>query len=148
MNTEKSFGLFGQIIASDLTLINPANKSEKINIKGVLMSVDMVKEVEYIKVLGIDGTIKPYINEGDFNVKIRGWFTTDNAHDYPIEATRMLIKLLKLKTSLKAVSDLLLTFNVFNLVVLSFHFFQVEGVQNTQFFEIETVSDYEPIPFS
>jgi hypothetical protein len=138
---EQAYGLFGLTVFSDLTLTDPDNADLSVQILGVLMDVKTTKTIDMVSVQNVSGTIKTYINDGDFEIKIRGWFTTDNANDYPIEKVNQLKKLLKLNKALKVTSDFLLLFDIYNIVVLDYNLFQVEGVQNTQFFEISSVSD-------
>jgi Domain of unknown function (DUF6046) len=138
---EQPYGLFGLTVFSDLTLINPNRKDDKFQILGVLFNVTMTKNIDMVTVQNLDGTIKTHINDGDFDIKIKCWVSTDNANDYPIEAVTQLKDLLKLKTHLEVQSDFLLLFDIYNIVVTDYNIFQVEGVQNTQFFEISAVSD-------
>jgi hypothetical protein len=138
---EQAYGLFGLTVFSDLTLSDLDNENQKVQILGVLMDVKMTKNIDMVAVQNLSGTIKTHINDGDFDVKIRGWFTTNNANDYPIEKVGQLNELLKSNKTLKATSDFLLLFDIYDIVVTDYNFFQVEGVQNTQFFEISAVSD-------
>lgn len=138
---EQAYGLFGLTVFSYLTLTDPNNLDLSIEIQGVLMDVKMTKNIDMVSVQNVKGTIKTYINEGDFDIKIRGWFASDNASDYPIREVNRLKNLLSVNRALKVVSDFLLLFDIYDVVVMDYNFFQVEGVQNTQFFEISAVSD-------
>lgn len=141
IGSEQAYGLFGLTVFSDLILINPTNAADKVHILGVLFNLTATKNIDTVAVQNVDGTIKTHINDGDIDIKIRCWLSTDNANDYPIEAVTQLKKLLKLKTALKVQSDFLLLFDIYNIVVTDYNVFQVEGVQNTQFFEISALSD-------
>ena len=92
-------------------------------------------------VTGLNGTIKTYVSDGDFDIRMRGMLIADNPNDYPIEEVKQLTELLKQPLSIEVVCDYLQLFGIYNLVIQDYNFPQSEGTQNTQVFEINALSD-------
>lgn len=107
----------------------------------VLIEVNQAKNIVTTAIQGRKGTVKEYINDGDFNVRIRGALVSQKAHTYPKEDVSRLIALMKTPESLAVVSPYLQQFEIYNIVVTDFNFPQQEGYQNMQLFEINAISD-------
>jgi hypothetical protein len=106
----------------------------------VLIDVSQSKNIITTAITGRDGTIKEYISDGDYVINIKGALTTQG-NLYPLDDTRDLLAILRKKETLNIVSDYLRLFDIYNIVVTDYKFSQVEGFQNTQFFEINAISD-------
>jgi hypothetical protein len=104
-----------------------------------LIDVSQTKNIVTTVVQGRNGTVKEYIADGDYDVRIRGALVTDNY--YPREEVRDLHELLKQSELLTVVSDYLQLFDIKELVVTDYSFKQQEGYQNVQLFEINAISD-------
>ena len=122
-------------------LIDPDDDTNSFDLLTVVFEVTMTKVIDTVAVNGINGTIKTYIADGDFDVRIKGIITKDNANDYPIEDVRKLMALLKIKKSLKIICDYLVLFGIYELAITDYSFAQMEGVQNAQLFDIAALSD-------
>lgn len=107
----------------------------------VLVDVSMTKNVIKTAVQGRNGTIKEYISDGDYEVRLRGAVVRDGEHNYPYDEMRDFHALLSRSEALPVVADYLRLFNIYSLVVTGFKFGQTEGMQNVQTFEIDCVSD-------
>lgn len=93
---------------------------------------------------GRDGTVKEYINEGDWSVNLvvgiqatEGGKITD---DYPSEALRELRKILDVKDRIEVASEFLKIFDITHIVVKSYGATQTTE-QNYQAVTISAVSD-------
>jgi hypothetical protein len=120
---------------------DPDNADNKLELLTVIIEVSMTKNIDTVAVNGVDGTIKTYINDGDFDVRLRGMITSSNQDDYPLDDVRKLIELLKIRKSLKVTCEYLMLFGIYELAVMDYGFPQLEGTQNTQLFDISALSD-------
>lgn len=133
--------MLGTPVFCDMILQNKEG-SLKLQLLWVLAEVNMSKNIVKTAVQGRNGTVKEYISDGDYQVTLRGGLFTSFSHAYPREDMQTLNDLLKLNTSLKVVSEYLMQFNIYELVVEDYSLAQRQGVQNVQLFEIRTVSDF------
>jgi Domain of unknown function (DUF6046) len=135
------YNWLGLPVFCSATLIDPEDDTNAVDLLTVIFEVSMSKNIDTVAVNGVDGTIKTYISDGDFDVKIKAILTTDNADDYPLDAVEKLVELLKIKKSLKVVCDYLLIFGIYELTITDFSMPQAEGIQNIQLFNISALSD-------
>ena len=122
-------------------LTDPDDETNKIDLLTVIIEVSMQKNIDTVAVNGLDGTIKTYFNDGDFDVRIRGMLTMDNQDDYPLDDVKNLVALLKIRKSLKVTCEYLLLFGIYELAIMDYSFPQMEGTQNVQLFDIAALSD-------
>jgi Domain of unknown function (DUF6046) len=134
------YNWLGLQVFSSATLIHPETK-ERFNLLTVMFEVRQTKNIDTVAVTGLNGTIKTYINDGDFEVRIKGMLTTDNANDYPIDDVKKLTDILRQPKAIEVICDYLLLFGIYNLVIMDYTFPQSEGIQNIQTFEITALSD-------
>jgi Domain of unknown function (DUF6046) len=106
----------------------------------VLVDVQMTKNIITTAINGMNGTVKEYIADGDYEVSLRGALV-NAGFDYPRDLVKKFLDLVKAKVSLKVTSEYLGLFPIHNLVVKSYSMPQVEGQCNTQLFEISALSD-------
>lgn len=133
----------GTPIVSDLVLEStdaPFLKTLKVELALVLLTVSQTKEIRRTGVDGRAGKIKEYIADDDFEIKIQGALVNPLG-SYPTEDVRNLVAMLLKPKAIKAISDYLLLFNIYDIVITSYSFGQKEGHQNLQFFEITAYSD-------
>lgn len=107
----------------------------------VLVEVAMQKTIVKTAVQGRRGTVKEYVSDGDYEVRLRGALVSAGSSAFPHGDMKDLQELLARRTSVEVVSDYLRLFGIYNLVITGYRFPQSEGMQNTQLFEIEAVSD-------
>lgn len=107
----------------------------------VLIDVSQRRNIVTTAVQGRNGTVKEYVSDGDYEVRLRGAIVSQTATLYPAQDVRALQELLTRQVPLDVVSEYLRLFNIYSLVVMSYNFPQVEGFQNMQPFEITLLSD-------
>lgn len=107
----------------------------------VLFEIRQDKNIDKVSIAGVNGTIKTYINDSDFQVNMKIILTTDNATDYPLDDVKRLTELLRRPKALNIVSDFIQLFDIYNIVVESFAVAQLEATQNTAIFEVAALSD-------
>jgi hypothetical protein len=132
----------GTPIVSDLELsaYRPLQDPYRFKIDAVIIEVSQTKNIVTTAVTNRSGTIKEYIADGDYDIRIRGAIV-DTSGAFPEAEIRKLIQLLQLPQVITPTSDYLRLFDIHQMVVTSFSFSQREGVQNVQYFEISALSD-------
>lgn len=134
----------GTPIVSDLVLehyVTPYTEPKnRIRFDTVLCEVSQTKNIVTTAVVGRAGTIKEYISDGDFSIKIRGHIV-EQSHNYPEQKVRETILLLFIKEHIEVISDYLRMFDISQIVITDYSFSQKEGTENVQFFEISALSD-------
>lgn len=119
----------------------PRKPKGELRLETVLVDVSMRKNIVTTAVQGRNGTVKEYICDGDYEVRIRGAIVKDHSDAYPYKEVRDLHDLLAKSEVLEIVADYLRLFNIYSVVVTDYSFSQQEGYQNTQLFEITAISD-------
>jgi hypothetical protein len=114
-----------------------------LQINTVLIELTQTKNVVVTPIAGASGTIKEYIGDGDYQIKIRGFLEGDAPNKYPTVDVRNLSEYLQAPVPIKIISNYLRTFDISSIVVTDYAFPQQEGRRNLQFFELTAVSDKE-----
>lgn len=134
------YNWLGLQVFSSASLTHPET-GEVFNLLTCLFNVRQSKNIDEVAVTGLDDTIKTFINEGSYEITIKCILSTDNADDYPVDDVKRFIDLLRQKKALEIVSDFLLFFGIYSIVIYDFDVPQMEGVQNMQPFNITAKSD-------
>jgi hypothetical protein len=115
----------------------------------VLFDVTMEKNIVRTAISGRDGTVKEYISDGDYNVKISGIIESLD-RSYPEADVIKLIEICKAKSNIKVFSWYLQMFGIYELTLGRPHFPQKRSRINQQAFEIPAWSDtpIELLPFA
>lgn len=140
---QKIMSPLGTPVFADIKLGNKANTSE-IQLIWALCTVNLLKNIVKTSIQGRNGTVKEYINMGDYSITIQGGLFDENPSRYPYEQSYKLVQLSKLGESLKATSEFLQLFDITDIVIEDVTFTQVSGRQNVQLFNIQALSD-QPI---
>ena len=133
------FSYLGTLVFSDMLI--KQEDGQYMHLDTVLFEVSQRKNIVTTTVAGRSGTIKEYISDGDFDIKIRGSLSSKFTNSYPIEDVRKLKQILKIPQALEVACDFLQLFDIYNIVVTGYSIPQVEGYQNLQFFDIDAISD-------
>lgn len=111
-------------------------------IESVLIEVSQQRNIVKTIINGRNGSVKEFINNGDYSLKIQGFFATQNPDVYPEEDVKVLVSYLEAPVSLKITNSFLNNyFNINQMVVEELKFEQVVGQRNIQFFTINASSD-------
>lgn len=135
------------ILASNKVVGVGENQTEGFYCEGVIIEANQPRNIITTQVSGYDkGSIAEFINNGDWNITIRGFVSTKNADVYPKLDTQIL------KTYCSAPIPLKITSRFINqilgvdyLIVTSPNFFQQQGLRNIQYFELSCISN---VPFT
>ena len=111
-------------------------------IPNVIVDVNATNNIKKTEIAGQSGSIKEYINQGDLQITIRGFFQNPLPDKHPTINTRMLQSYLKAPVSLNITNSFLNeVFGVTKIAIEGANFFQQEGLRNVQYFRIDAVSD-------
>lgn len=139
--TDKSYWA-GRYVLCELTL--EREDGSRLVMADAVAAVSRERRIVSTALVGRDGTVKEYINEGDWAVNIVvGLQSIDAGHiadEYPADELRELRKYLDEKNSLRAHSAFLDVFGITRIVVKSYSVTQTTE-QNYQAVEISAVSD-------
>ena len=132
--TDKSYWL-GRYLLCTLTLERP--DGERLEINDAVVKMNRQRNIVSTEVVGMDGTIKEYTNEGDWDMEIIvGIQAVRDGHivdEYPLEGIAQLRKFLDEKEALNAYSEFLNIFDITKIVI--------KGVELTQ----NTASNYQAL---
>ncbi|MCM1446427.1 MAG: DUF6046 domain-containing protein [Prevotella sp.] len=116
----------------------------EVELVDAVAAVSRERRIVSTALAGRDGTVKEYINEGDWSVSLvvgvqatEGGRITD---EYPTEALRELRKILEVKDRIEVASEFLKIFDITHIVVKSYSATQTTE-QNYQAVSISAVSD-------
>ena len=141
--TDKSFWE-GRYALCELTFEN--SKGERLVMNDAIVAISRSKNIVTTQMVGMDGTVKEYINDGDYNLNIVVGVAAvkDGAivDEYPADGLRELRTFLDAKEALSVHSEFLDVFDINNLVVKSFSVSQ-DTASNYQSVSISAVSDEE-----
>jgi hypothetical protein len=116
------------------------DEQKKLELKECVCTVTLEKNIIQTALQGRNGTIKEYINEGDYQVEIVAALTSE-CDQYPKEEIQKLMSFLKTNDSLLVDENSFLgLFGITNLIVKSYGFNQ-ETHSNRQTFTICCLSD-------
>lgn len=133
------FSALGTPLFCDLAF--PRQGKSDLVLDTLLVDVSMRKNIVTTMVQGRPGTVKEYISDGDYDVRIRGAVVITGTNEYPGAQVRDLHEIITKTEAIPVVADYLRQFNIYSLVVTDFSFPQREGFQNVQLFEITCLSD-------
>jgi hypothetical protein len=109
-----------------------------------LLEVYQPRNIIKTMVAGRSGSVKEYISDGDFEVMVRGALVSPNRSIRPTDVMEEMVKLFKLEREIKVSSNFWLPFNITDVVVVNYRFWEVAGFYNMIPFEITMLSD-EPV---
>jgi hypothetical protein len=111
-------------------------------VEGVIIDISQPRNIVMTAISGLDGTVKEFINNGDYAVTIKGYFANSSPDKYPAEDVAILNSYLLAPVPLTMTNVFLNDyFGITNLVITNYSFFQQEGIRNVQYFELQCVSD-------
>ncbi|MDP1812334.1 MAG: DUF6046 domain-containing protein [Sediminibacterium sp.] len=144
-NATQPMSILGTPVFCDMIISAETNgvsgAGDTLQLLWILVEVTQTKNIVKTSMLGTDGTVKEYISQGDYMVKMRGALVNTFRKDYPKSQVEKLIRIFQKGQALSVVSEYLVMFGIYNIVVEDFTFGQVEGRQNIQKFEASCSSD-------
>lgn len=146
--TDKSFWE-GRYALCELTFEN--SKGERLIMNDAIVAISRSKNIVTTQMVGMNGTIKEYINDGDYNLNIVVGVAAVKdgviVDEYPSEGLRNLRTFLDDNEALNVHSEFLDVFDISSIVISSFSVSQ-DTASNYQSVSISAISDEEYDIFS
>ncbi len=146
----KDSKIFNQPVYSDITFhsnsyVDQNNNTvtfQELQIDLVVLSVMNTKNIIETTLQGRNGTVKEYISDGDYQIKIDGMLYGKGMNNYPQDEVQKLINICLAPQSINVTSSFLKLFNVEDIVIKSYNIDQQVGMRNCQPFTLNCVSDF------
>ena len=106
-----------------------------------LCEVSNIRNIIKTNVSGKNGTIKEYMSDGDYSIKIRGILSSKYSNKPPIEKITNWSNVTKSPLALTVDSNFLNNFGIYSLVIENPTIKQREGARNIWDVELDCVSD-------
>ncbi len=142
---QSATSVFGTAIFESLRLKQANNQYYEFE-DAPLMSINMSKNIVTSRVQKRPGTVKEYINDGDYIVQIKGLMVNHDGEDLPFDKINTLNNLVKLDYAIEVESRLLNTLGIHNLVIKRIEY-RPSPSTNVQPYILSCWSD-EPIELS
>lgn len=114
-----------------------------LQLDSAVVNVSRPKQIVVTEIEGRDGSVKEFINNGDFNISISG-LVSNNNWIYPIEKVQQLHSFMKRKSNIEVNHEILNGLGIYEIVVTSYAFDKTPFI-NCQPYSFEALSD-DPIP--
>ncbi len=115
--------------------------STGMNINTVIMVVSQTKNIVRTPISGRNGTIKEYINDGDYDIQITGILSSGENNVEPSAQIDNLVAILQASANVKISSDYLDRLGITEMVITSYNLPQKAGYRDNFFFNISAISD-------
>lgn len=142
----KAFGLpvFDSLKFDELSFTS--NEGDEITLDAFSMSVvlceiSQTRNVVTTQIAGRNGTVKEYIGDGDFQICIKGMLASQYQNSPPSAQLNALMKFCTAPAAIPVVSNFLNYFKIYNLVIETYTFRQLEGTRNMIPFELNCLSE-------
>lgn len=114
----------------------------KLTIDIALITVTPYINVSKTNIVGANGSVKQFINVGDYEVEIKGVFTSETANTRPDDKIRQLHKIIRATSEINVASGFLTLFGVTCIVFDGPQpFAQDEGSRDVQKFTLNCISE-------
>lgn len=133
-------GRLGHSLWANVILKSQDNTIE-LRLDNVLCELSQPVQIIKTQIAGRSGTVKEYISDSDWMVRLRGLLVEDSMYNYPRSQMTTMLQLLKLKEPLKVISEYVNLYGILNVVVENKNFSQKQGFQNVQPFDLSCISD-------
>jgi len=124
----------GTIVLSNLII-------EGLTINEVLISVSNDKNIVTTDIAGRNGTIKEYINRGDYEININGFLVANFGNFFPVSKVRELRRICELEREITVSSAFLNHFNITTVVVDDWSIAEEGGTHNSIPFSLSLLSE-------
>lgn len=140
-DTRKDYGRGGQL---GMPLFQPlvikgVNGLDDLLLESAVLSLSRTKNVVTTAIQGREGTVKEWINNGDWSITFNG-FLVAKGWDFPIEATALFNEYMEVNQSLKLEHEVLNNLGIFEAVVMDYAL-PSTTYTNVQPYTIQLLSD-------
>lgn len=110
-------------------------------IETALIEVKQNRNIITTSIMGRNGTVKEYISDNDYQIKIKGLLSSNAQNIYPQEQMNTLREFCTAIATIPVQSNVLDYFGIRNIVIMDYEFIQLEGDRSNVPFEITALSD-------
>jgi hypothetical protein len=129
---------------SNVLATNTNKPAAGLFLNGVIIDATVERNIVKTNVMGVNGTVKEYINNGDIALTIRGYVASRNPDEYPAVEARLIKSYasapVPLKVTSRFLNDIL---GITEIVVESCQLSQQQGMRNVQYFQWSAVSNID-----
>lgn len=118
-----------------------SNLAEDLVLDIAIVEVDMPRNIVRTPISGRNGTVKEYMSDGDYEIKITGSLVNKLATIPPEALVRMLHAHCMAQKETSVTSTLLSFFNIYSIVITNARFMQRVGARNVIDYELQCVSE-------
>jgi hypothetical protein len=141
---ELGMPVYGEVTIEGGNYVDPDGNTvafNSIEIDTVILIVNQTKNIVKTAISGRNGTVKEYINDGDYEVQITGILSSGTNNVEPVTEIDNLVAICKAQKSLKIANNYLDRIGITEIVIESYSFPQREGFRDNFFFSINAVSN-------
>lgn len=109
-----------------------------------IIEVTNDRNIQTTAVNGRNGTVKEYISDGDYQIKVTGNLINPLANTHPDELVKALHEFCKAQKEIQVTSSLLYYLDITAMVITKYSFKMVPGYRNVIDFELTCLSDLDP----
>lgn len=117
--------------------------NQSIQLDSAVVNISREKNIVVTNVAGRDGSIKEFINNGDFSISVSG-LVSNNNWIYPIEKVSNLHQYLQRKSSLNVTHEILNAIGIYEIVITDYALEKTPYI-NCQPYSFNALSD-DPVP--
>jgi hypothetical protein len=145
-DSKSLFGLpvFDSILFEQLKYTSSDGKDitvPPLSIQTALIEVSQQRNIVSTQIAGRNGTIKEYIGEGDYLIRINGVIAGQHQNIAPKDTINQLMGFCKATVEFNVTSNFLAYFGIYTIVAGYYSFKQIEGQRNVIGFELNCYSD-------
>lgn len=124
----------GTIVWSNIIL-------EGLVINDAKITLSQRKNVVITDIAGRNGSVKEYINTGDYNIRVQGMLVAEVLNVFPNVKVKEFRRICELEREIIVSSSFLNHFNITKVVILDYQVAEQEAIRNAVPFTLEMVSD-------
>lgn len=114
---------------------------EDLTLDIALLEVYNSRNIVTTAVSGRNGTVKEYMSDGDYEIKVTGNLINPLANCHPDELLKQLHDFCKAQVNIEVTSSLLYYLDISKIVIKDFRFKMVQGYRNVIDYELTCLSD-------
>jgi hypothetical protein len=133
-NIPISASQFGTPVFSNMIL-------DSLVVNEVILNISNRKNLVMTDIAGRNGTVKEYINRGDYQISARGLLVADFGNFYPERQVKNFRRICELESEVIIASAFLNHFNITTVVITHSWIGENEGIRNAVPFSLEMVSE-------
>lgn len=142
-NIPLGFGRLGGIIYSNV-ILDGTSATGGITINDCLVGISNSKNVVTTPISGRNGTIKEYINRGDYQINISGMIMSNIDNVFPVDRVRKFIRICEKEEAISFSNAFANHYNITSVVVIDYKLAEKQAVRNGVPFSLSLISD-DPI---